>query len=59
VSKALGSSNGPINICSCEPQTVRAIAEKIADGYGRRNLLKFGARPENLIDPPIIVGSID
>ena len=54
--KALGNSQGAINICSGIPVTVRQLAEKIADEYGRRDLLKFGARPDNLIDPPCVVG---
>ncbi len=54
--KALGSDQGVINICSGVPVTVKQFAEKIADEYGRRDLLKFGARPDNLIDPPCVVG---
>lgn len=53
---ALGEMEGAVNICSGRPVTVRALAEKIADGYGRRDLLRFGARPENLFDPPHVVG---
>jgi dTDP-6-deoxy-L-talose 4-dehydrogenase (NAD+) len=53
---ALGNQQGAINICSGIPVTVRQIAEKIADEYGRRDLLKFGARPDNLVDPPCVVG---
>jgi nucleoside-diphosphate-sugar epimerase len=53
---ALGSSQGPINICSGTPITVRQLAERIADEYGRRDLLRFGARADNLIDPPCVVG---
>jgi len=53
---ALGTIQGPINICSGVPATVRALAERIADGYGRRDLLRFGARPENAFDPPCVVG---
>lgn len=53
---ALGSQQGPINICSGEAITVRQIAEQIADEYGRRDLLKFGTRPDNLIDPLRVVG---
>jgi dTDP-6-deoxy-L-talose 4-dehydrogenase (NAD+) len=55
-STALGLAQGPVNICSGTPITVRQIAEKIADEYGRRDLLQFGARPENLVDPPRVVG---
>jgi len=56
VEESLGSLQGPINICSGIPITVRQIAENIADHFGRRDLLKFGARPDNLIDPPCVVG---
>ncbi|WP_407493100.1 NAD-dependent epimerase/dehydratase family protein [Pseudooceanicola sp. MF1-13] len=54
---ALGDITGALNICTGTPITVRELAESIADGYGRRDLLRFGARPENLFDPPHVVGS--
>lgn len=54
---ALSDRQGPINICSGVPITVRQLAEQIADQYGRRDLLKFGARPDNLFDPPCVVGA--
>jgi nucleoside-diphosphate-sugar epimerase len=53
---SLDKNVGPINICSGIPITVKEFAEKIADKYGRRDLLKFGARPENIIDPNYVVG---
>ena len=53
---ALGHLQGPVNICSGIPITVRQLAEQIADEYGRRDLLDFGSRPDNLIDPPCVVG---
>lgn len=53
---AIGKQEGPVNICSGIPITVRQLAEKIADEYGRRDLLKFGTRPDNLVDPPCIIG---
>lgn len=56
VEESLGSRQGPVNICSGVPITVRTLAERIADEYGRRDLLRFGARPDNLMDPPRIVG---
>jgi len=56
VEAGLSNIRGPVNICSGVPVTVRELAETIADEYGRRDLLKFGARPENLIDPPKVVG---
>jgi nucleoside-diphosphate-sugar epimerase len=56
VDVAMSNRTGAINICSGIPITVRTLAEQIADEYGRRDLLKFGARPDNLIDPPRVVG---
>lgn len=56
VDVAMGEIQGPVNICSGVPTTVRQLAEKIADGYGRRDLLQFGARPDNPFDPPHVVG---
>lgn len=53
---ALGEQLGPLNICSGAPVTIRQLAEQIADSYGRRDLLRFGARPNNLFDPPCVVG---
>jgi dTDP-6-deoxy-L-talose 4-dehydrogenase (NAD+) len=53
---AFDSIQGAVNICSGVPVTIRQIAEKIADEYGRRDLLKFGARPDNLCDPVCVVG---
>jgi dTDP-6-deoxy-L-talose 4-dehydrogenase (NAD+) len=52
----LSKQVGPINICSGIPITVRQFAEKIADEYGRRDLLKFNSRPDNLFDPNYILG---
>lgn len=51
-----GAFAGPVNICSGIPVTVRQMAETIADQYGRRDLLRFGARPDNLTDPACVVG---
>jgi nucleoside-diphosphate-sugar epimerase len=51
-----GKAVGAINICSGVPVTIREFSERIADQYGRRDLLNFGARPENLIDPPFVLG---
>ena len=56
VDVALGSLEGPVNICSGKPVTVRELAERIADEFGRRDLLRFGARPDNPVDPPCVVG---
>jgi dTDP-6-deoxy-L-talose 4-dehydrogenase (NAD+) len=54
--EALGSDTGAVNVCSGVPVTVRDLALRIADEYGRRDLLKFGARPANLVDPPYVLG---
>ena len=56
VRAALSDAQGPINICSGIPITVRQLAEQIADEYGRHELLKFGVRPDNLVDPGCVVG---
>ncbi len=53
---ALSELVGVVNICSGVPITVRQIAERIANEYGRPDLLKFGVRKDNLMDPPCIVG---
>ncbi|HSG89219.1 MAG TPA: NAD-dependent epimerase/dehydratase family protein [Pseudomonadales bacterium] len=59
VEVALGDADagsGAFNVCSGVPVTVRELAEGIADEFGRRDLLRFGARPANLTDPPMVVG---
>lgn len=53
---ALSNQQGAINVCSGIPITVRQLAERIADEYGRRDLLKFGVHPDNFVDPPCVVG---
>ena len=53
---AMSNHEGAINICSGIPITVRQLAEQIADKYGRRDLLRFGARMDNLTDPKKILG---
>jgi nucleoside-diphosphate-sugar epimerase len=58
-SHLLGERQGPINVCSGQGRRVREIVETIADEYGRRDLLRFGARSENFTDPPIVVGIKD
>ena len=52
----LSSLQGPTNVCSGQGVRIRELAERIADEYGRRDLLKFGARPSNLVDPSCVVG---
>lgn len=53
---ALSSQTGQVNICSGVPISIRELAEKIADNYGKKNLLRFGVRKDNLIDPEFVVG---
>jgi dTDP-6-deoxy-L-talose 4-dehydrogenase (NAD+) len=53
---AQGHRQGAVNVCSGQRITVRELAEQIADDYGRRDLLLFGVRPDNLVDPPCVVG---
>lgn len=57
VETALSNKQGPVNICSGLPISVRQLAEQIADEYGRRDLLKFGVHPDNFVDPPCVVGA--
>lgn len=52
----LGGLTGPFNVCSGKAMTIRHLAEQIADQYGAANRLVFGARPDNLVDPPRVVG---
>jgi nucleoside-diphosphate-sugar epimerase len=53
---ATGDTTGAVNICSGQPVTVREIAEKVADEFSKRHLLRFGALEPRLGDPPRIVG---
>lgn len=56
VEAAMGKQQGATNVCSGTPITVRQLAERIADEYGRRDLLRFGVRPGIPNDPGYIVG---
>lgn len=53
---ALSDMTGAINICSGRGQTVAELATAVAERYGRTDLLRFGARPDNLTDPPCVIG---
>jgi dTDP-6-deoxy-L-talose 4-dehydrogenase (NAD+) len=53
---ALGARQGAVNICSGVPITVRDFAHTIAEEHGRRDLLRFAAGSENVLDPPCVVG---
>jgi len=56
VKVALGDTVGPVNICSGIPITVKEFAINVADQFGSRALLNFGAKEKNFTDPPRIVG---
>ncbi len=53
---AISKNVGPFNVCSGVGISIRELAENIADEYGRRDLLLFGARKDNLTDSPYVVG---
>ena len=53
---SLSNKVGAVNICSGKPQSVKQIANEIANIYGNSHLLAFGARPTNIYDPKYIVG---
>lgn len=53
---ALSEQIGAVNVCSGVPITVRQLAEQISTEYGRSDLLKFGVRQDNLVDPPCVLG---
>jgi nucleoside-diphosphate-sugar epimerase len=53
---ALGSKVGPINVCSGNSVSVRQIAEKIADDFGRRDLLDFDKHQDKNNSHHFIVG---
>jgi len=47
---------GPVNICSGRGKTIREFVTNIAKEFGNYDLLKFGARQDNLSDPTYVVG---
>ena len=53
---ALGTEVGPLNICSGLATTVRDLTGKIAEEYGRPDLLLFGGKDENINEPPCVFG---
>ncbi|SOC83646.1 dTDP-6-deoxy-L-talose 4-dehydrogenase (NAD+) [Ensifer adhaerens] len=48
--------DGVVNICSGRPITIRLLAERIADTFGRRDLLIFSSDPIPPHDPAAVVG---
>ena len=56
VDASISKNKGQFNICSGNGISIKEFACKIADEFGNRKLLNFGARPNNVYDPPYIVG---
>jgi nucleoside-diphosphate-sugar epimerase len=56
VDSALSDINGPINICSGTPTTVRDFVSKLAKNESELYLLEFGAYKNNPDEPNFIVG---
>ncbi len=52
----LNRVTGPLNICSGKPIKLVALAEKIASKYGRQDLIKLDSNPNNVNEPPFVVG---
>jgi dTDP-6-deoxy-L-talose 4-dehydrogenase (NAD+) len=50
---------GAVNVCSGTGVSVRAYVERLADDFGRHDLLQFGSRPANAFDPPVVIGIRD
>jgi nucleoside-diphosphate-sugar epimerase len=51
---ATSRMNGPVNVGSGQPVRVRDIVRTIGDVIGRGELIDYGARPENAVDPPYV-----
>jgi nucleoside-diphosphate-sugar epimerase len=56
VAVALSTIEGAVNICSGQPVTVAQLAGRIAEEFGRTDLLRFGARADDPGDPPCVIG---
>lgn len=56
VDGTFSQETGVANICTGQGRSVKKLAQEIASIYDREDLLNFGARPDNLVDPPIIIG---
>jgi nucleoside-diphosphate-sugar epimerase len=56
VKATMDDSEGPINVCSGIPITVQQFAERLAIELGCLDLLRFGTRAKNAVDPECVVG---
>lgn len=55
----LGSSfEGPVNLATGNPVSVREVAETLGRLVGRTELLRMGALPSRVGDPPRLVGDV-
>jgi len=52
----LEPAEGALNICSGRPVAVADMAMRIADEFGRRDLIVLGARQDSPSDPPCVFG---
>jgi nucleoside-diphosphate-sugar epimerase len=57
VSLLMSDANGPVNIASGLPVTLREVAFAAADFFNARERLEFGALPAPQNEPPLIVGN--
>ena len=53
---AVGDQDGPFDICTGIPTTVRELATNVAKASGRVELLNFGGRADSPLDPTCVVG---
>ena len=49
-------AQGPVNIASGQPVSVKDVVRRIAAELGRQHLIRLGARPTPADDPPFLVG---
>ena len=50
-------ASGVFNVCSGEPVSLRSVLETVGDLTGRRDLLRFGARPQRRGEVMFLAGS--
>jgi nucleoside-diphosphate-sugar epimerase len=55
---ACNNKIGPMNICSGVPVSIKDMACKIAEEYGRKDLLMFGAKSLSSSEPLCVVGVV-
>jgi nucleoside-diphosphate-sugar epimerase len=51
-------ASGPVNIASGEPLSIREIVTRVADKVGSPNLVRFGAVPNRLDEPALLVADV-